>query len=621
MATVPSSRTIGTITGSYLENGTTHSYTLTTYLITSYTQSAANNTSTVSMHVRAVLTSGSAPFRLSSWAITGNGGTRSGSESFMSSVTPRNYASSSKTITHGTGGGSTFSSGATVTVQHYQVIGGVNKLMTLTQTLSNASYSLPTINVYSSLSFSNTKPVMGDTLTMTISKASVATSGVRIQATYDGTTETVYEGTGTSCSWEVPDLVSTTLTSTQKAITISIQSIKGSTYYTAKSYTIYAQVPSTYVPTVTISNVNDQYNFGQFIKGYSKLNIFADATVSDTGVTITGYSVSVREPSASGNLIYAESVTSTDVAEQFTMAVPITSVTTYIEVTVTDSRGRTGTASATVTAVDYIEPQMSITSARCNANGTLNPVGNYINVEVTWSITQIGTHNQVTENLKTYLSTNGGSFAQVNFQAVSGYSGVVTFVTALNGGYPGVLYSTLKDSISAQVQSNLKAVPKTSIPLSMYDDGTDLGVTFGGIAAAGGFNSYLPAQFSLDGTTLPGAMADYVIETGTSGNWAYRKWASGKKEAWLRQTISITTPNTSTHNNYTNALTLTLPSGLFSADPTFCNVMAFIPSAIGNEVRATLNGVTSTTITYRVRTYAALSSSTSTTVMCYVIGS
>ena len=38
--------------------------------------------------------------------------------------------------------------------------------------------------------------------------------------------------------------------------------------------------------------------------------------------------------------------------------------------------------------------------------------------------------------------------------------------------------------------------------------------------------------------TLP--VADYVISEGTSGNWTYRKWASGVAECWAKITQTVT---------------------------------------------------------------------------------
>lgn len=501
MANVPSSRTIGSVSSTWYNSGTRDdvNYTITFYLITSYTQSASANTSTVSMHVRATV-SPAVPFKVSSWAVTGNGGTKSGSESSYSSSSPRNFSSSSKTLTHSTSGTCSFSSGATVTVSYYTTLAGsgVNKAISKTLTLNNATYSLPTINVYSTLSFSSTTPTMGSTCTMTISKASCATSGVRIRATYDGADHTIYTGTANSYAWTVPDLASTTPNSSTKTITISIQSVKGSTYYAAKNYTIKAKVPASYVPDIQIDSVTDDIGWSAFVAGWSKLTFEVSAGLSDNVSTITGYALEVRQDNSTGNLIYSTSIASTDVEETLSMTVPITSTTVWARATVTDSRGRTASDEMTINAVAYAQPQMAISAVRCDSLGNIDPIGNYINVQVDWSITQISTDNFTTENLVTYLSTDGGAAVQVDSTAVSGYSGTVLFITALSAQSRGQIYSTLKDNLSAQVTSNIKSVPRASIPLSLYDDGVDLGVTMGGIASAGGFRCLMDAYFGGD---------------------------------------------------------------------------------------------------------------------------
>lgn len=63
---------------------------------------------------------------------------------------------------------------------------------------------------------------------------------------------------------------------------------------------------------------------------------------------------------------------------------------------------------------------------------------------------------------------------------------------------------------------------------------------------------YTPVSIVEGGTganTAEGAItnlgiADYVVEEGTSGNWAYRKWASGIAECWGRHTFSTAHYNT-----------------------------------------------------------------------------
>lgn len=54
---------------------------------------------------------------------------------------------------------------------------------------------------------------------------------------------------------------------------------------------------------------------------------------------------------------------------------------------------------------------------------------------------------------------------------------------------------------------------------------------------------------------------DYVTASGTSGNWAYRKWKSGQKECWGTFSYSATTAS-----GYI-ACSQAFPSGLFSASP------------------------------------------------------
>lgn len=64
--------------------------------------------------------------------------------------------------------------------------------------------------------------------------------------------------------------------------------------------------------------------------------------------------------------------------------------------------------------------------------------------------------------------------------------------------------------------------------------------------------------------------ADWVTEQGTSGSWSYRKWNSGKIEAWTRWnvgTVAITTA-TATFGGYRSGeQTLTIPSGIFTSVP------------------------------------------------------
>lgn len=68
----------------------------------------------------------------------------------------------------------------------------------------------------------------------------------------------------------------------------------------------------------------------------------------------------------------------------------------------------------------------------------------------------------------------------------------------------------------------------------------------------------------LDASTL----ADYVTEQGTSGSWRYRKWHSGKIEAWFEGTFSCAASTTSRGALYYSTWSLTIPSAIgFTATP------------------------------------------------------
>ena len=63
---------------------------------------------------------------------------------------------------------------------------------------------------------------------------------------------------------------------------------------------------------------------------------------------------------------------------------------------------------------------------------------------------------------------------------------------------------------------------------------------------------------------------DYIVDQGTSGNWKYRKWNSGRVEAWGYKNFS-SIPVTSvspTYGGYRSAaLEIAIPSGIFGGTP------------------------------------------------------
>ena len=484
-------RTIGSVSDAYISGGTG---TITLKLVCTYTQTAQNNSSYVSIYVRAEVSNSSIDYKIGSWQITGNGPTGSGGETTIQSGT-RNMTTKSKTISHLSNGAQTFSSGAKVTMTYFY---GLGKSKDVSFTLSNKSYALATINVYSSLSFTPSTPEMASAVTIGITKPSTSAftaTSAKITATYDDNTYTIYEGSAASYSWTIPDLAATTPNSTTKTIAIKVQSIRSGTTYSAKEYSLNVTVPAAYVPTCAFNTITDEYGFSSFIANYSHLTIALKSGTAGSGASIVSYSIEVRDTNASGSLLYSATNTTTASTTSFTMPDAIISSATYIKATITDSRGRTGTITQTVSAVAYQQPQITLTAERCQSDGTADPMGAYAKVVCTWSITQISTDNQISGTIDILKSTNGTSYTTIKQQSVSAntYSGSFNVVTALAAATQGWFYVTIADSISS-ITSVIKNVPKAILPLSLYDNGTNVGASIGQMSSEKGFHVYLETE-------------------------------------------------------------------------------------------------------------------------------
>lgn len=63
------------------------------------------------------------------------------------------------------------------------------------------------------------------------------------------------------------------------------------------------------------------------------------------------------------------------------------------------------------------------------------------------------------------------------------------------------------------------------------------------------------------------ALGDYVIEEGTSGNWKYRKWNSGRVEMWGSYSFSAKQGTSWAAGLYYTDETISFPAGIFTAAP------------------------------------------------------
>ena len=367
-------------------------------------QSVANNTSTISWKLQ--LISGS-DGRIDSsaskkWSVTVNGETYSGTNTVgIANNTTKTLASGTTTIAHAANGTKTFSYSFS---QQFSITFSGTDIGTKT---GSGSGTLNTIARKSSLTASN--GTLGTAQTLTVSRQS---SNFTHTITYScgsasGTIAT--KSSVTSISWTPPlTLASQNTTGTSVTVVFTITTYTGDTSLGTSTKTISCSIPSSVKPTVSLS-VSDAAGYsgtyGGYIQGLSKFKVVVTASGSQ-GSTIKAY-----KSTADGKTYTTASFTTDVIAGSGTLA---------INVTVTDSRGRTATASTTATVLTYSAPKItSLTVTRCDASGNSDTSGAYLAVVFSNSVTSLNAKNTATYTVQ-YKKTSASAYTT---QTLTNYAG------------------------------------------------------------------------------------------------------------------------------------------------------------------------------------------------------
>ena len=161
------------------------------------------------------------------------------------------------------------------------------------------------------------------------------------------------------------------------------------------SFTITA--PASAVPTISLAAARIDNSvpssWGIYVQGQSGVRITATAS-GYQGSTISSYTIS-------------GGATGTQSSNVFTISVIYSSGTITYTVKVTDSRGRTATASISISVVAYSAPSFSSTDAfRCVAGGTASDTGTYISAKATGTFSSVSSKNSMTLKVQYALSTS-----------------------------------------------------------------------------------------------------------------------------------------------------------------------------------------------------------------------
>lgn len=200
-------------------------------------------------------------------------------------------------------------------------------------------------------------------------------------------------------AWTIPmNFVEDIPQSTSSWGTIYVDTYNGSTKIGTKSVRFDASVPASVKPSCAIS-VTDAAGYfstyGKYVKGKSKLKVTITPTLA-YGSAIASYSASANGVNYS--------------AASFTTDVLTSSGTLNVSATVTDQRGRSGTASASINVYDYAAPQITLLKVkRCVSltDGTEDISGEFAEVTFSAKITSLDNKNTAKYTLKYKKSTEG----------------------------------------------------------------------------------------------------------------------------------------------------------------------------------------------------------------------
>lgn len=327
----------------------------------------------------------------------------------------------------------------------------------------SGSKTLTTIPRKSTFTFPSTI-TLGTAYTFNITRQSTSFTHDVYYKLNGGSWVRLATGVATSYSWTPPlSLASNYPNQTSFMITVAVNTLSGSTMiYNDPGRSVTVNIPSSIVPSISgpsISRVDNGVpaSWGIYVRYFSKANVSISGSGS-YGSNISAYSLSGGGYSsgssslATGTLNEAGTVTFAG--------------------TVRDSRGRTKSASASVTVVDYWWPSASIVAERCNSNGTANPDGVYVKVTANFAIAPVSSKNSVSSKK---IEIAGTSYTNTTF----GSGGYIILGGALSVDKSYIAKVTVTDALGQS------ALAQTTIPTGQvtvdYKSGGK-GVAFGKVA-------------------------------------------------------------------------------------------------------------------------------------------
>lgn len=222
-------------------------------------------------------------------------------------------------------------------------------------------------------------------------------------AGYIAGSDTSY-ATRTDLEW-TPQLVfaQTNTTGVSVPVKLTLRTYtSGGAYIGLAEYTITCTIPDSVRPSCSLE-VNDATGYdsiyGNYVQGLSKIHFQVTAQTS-YGSPIQAYEVNTGD--------------SFHVAAEGTTSELLTGGSRIVTATVTDARGRTGSASRSLDVMPYAAPSVTALSViRCDEDGTENGQGKYVRINFSATASSLNNRNSIRYSLKYKPTTEETNYTEV----------------------------------------------------------------------------------------------------------------------------------------------------------------------------------------------------------------
>lgn len=334
-----------------------------------------------------------------------------------------------------------------------------------------------------------------------------------------------------------------------------------------------------YATTLALTG-NDQ----DIVQNKSKVQYSATGLTAKKGASIVSCSVAVN-----GQTI-ALTVSGTSASGGNAVINSGTNVSAVF--TVTDSRGLTGTKTVTVHMLAYSNPTAIVTLQRQNNSDALTD----LTVDALYA--SINGNNQITI---TYAATKAGDLTP---SITGSLSDNVTSTLNLDIGYAWTVAISLTDSLGG-TGSYSASVAKV-IPIAYFDTKR----SSVGVNAIPNHDDAL--EINGDVYINSKLVKAWVVESGTSGGWSYRKYSDGTYDCWRKYDFTPSSSSSLGNIYYSNTGSVALP---------FTVTDGIAVGACNTELVWVANTFVSTTaVSFRLGKGSALGTSTVYTVRLFVHG-